>query len=120
MVKRCAWGQCTADDRYPDKLNGSYFLPFPKPKTQLEKCLRWIRACGRPHNQLNVELINKHRFVCSRVRIRITSKQFLSICSLRMYVCVQVCGGGGGGGDGRGGQRWSNCSMHDSSVIELF
>lgn len=39
---------------------------FPKPKTNLDKCMRWIKACGRPHEQLNVDRINKHKAVCSK------------------------------------------------------
>jgi len=26
----------------------STFIPFPKPKTNYEAYLRWIKACGRP------------------------------------------------------------------------
>ncbi|CAL8326239.1 unnamed protein product, partial [Arctogadus glacialis] len=36
------------------------------PKTQQERCLRWIKQCGRPHSQLNVTKINKHAYVCSK------------------------------------------------------
>ncbi|XP_070537595.1 uncharacterized protein [Ptychodera flava] len=66
MVKRCALGTCKSDERYLDPASSVFFIPFPKPKTQKEKCLRWIRACGRPHYQLNVENINKHKYVCSK------------------------------------------------------
>lgn len=67
MVLRCAWGTCNVDERYPDRLqNGVKLILFPKPKTNLEKCLRWIKACGRPHDQLNVQRINKHKAVCSK------------------------------------------------------
>jgi hypothetical protein len=70
MVKRCSWGLCNSDTRYPERLTGGVlFHPFPKPKTQLQKCLRWIKACGRPHHQLNVDIVNGnyHLFVCSKV-----------------------------------------------------
>lgn len=63
---RCAWGTCNADDRYPERLNGVGLILFPKPKTNCEKCLRWINACGRPHRQLNADRINKHKGVCSK------------------------------------------------------
>uniref|UniRef100_K1QZH1 THAP-type domain-containing protein n=1 Tax=Magallana gigas TaxID=29159 RepID=K1QZH1_MAGGI len=38
---------------------------------QLEKAKRWIRLCGRPHNQLNESILNergkaKHLYVCSK------------------------------------------------------
>ena len=67
MVLRCAWGTCNADERYPERLNGGRFILFPKPKTELEKCKRWIKNCGRPHEQLNLERVNKHKAVCSSV-----------------------------------------------------
>ncbi|XP_061680040.1 DNA-binding protein RFX2 isoform X4 [Syngnathoides biaculeatus] len=66
MVLRCAWGTCNSDERYPARLQGVRLILFPKPKTQLTKCLRWIKACGRPHAQLNVHNINKHKAVCSK------------------------------------------------------
>ncbi|XP_060604959.1 uncharacterized protein LOC132757648 [Ruditapes philippinarum] len=65
MVRRCAWGTCNADCRYPDKMIWVRFITFPNPKTQFEKCLRWIKACARPHEQLNVNRINKNKVVCS-------------------------------------------------------
>ncbi|KAI8484842.1 hypothetical protein Bbelb_374390 [Branchiostoma belcheri] len=40
--------------------------PCPKPKTRLEACMRWIKACGRPHWQLNVGKITKDTYVCSK------------------------------------------------------
>uniref|UniRef100_K1QTL4 THAP-type domain-containing protein n=1 Tax=Magallana gigas TaxID=29159 RepID=K1QTL4_MAGGI len=52
--------------RYPEKLMGAKFIPFPKPKSDLEKCLRWISCCRRPHAQLNVDKITKHTYVCSK------------------------------------------------------
>ncbi|XP_077989941.1 uncharacterized protein LOC144444401 [Glandiceps talaboti] len=67
MVKRCAWGLCTSDSRYPSRLvGGVYFVPFPKPKSNLEKCKRWIVLCGRPAHQLSVEKIDHHIYVCSK------------------------------------------------------
>ena len=33
-------------------------------------CLRWIKACGRPHEQLNVSRLNKHKAICSKVCCR--------------------------------------------------
>ncbi|KAK0143488.1 putative nuclease HARBI1 [Merluccius polli] len=67
MVKRCAWGTCNSDTRYPERLgDGIYFLPFPKPHLNRDKCLLWIKLCGRPQHQLNVEKINKDVYVCSK------------------------------------------------------
>eukprot|EP00105_Crassostrea_gigas_P022770 XP_011442409.1 PREDICTED: uncharacterized protein LOC105338826 isoform X1 [Crassostrea gigas] len=66
MVKHCSYGTCKSDSRYPEKLMGTKFIPFPKPKSDLEKCLRWISCCRRPHAQLNVDKITKHTYVCSK------------------------------------------------------
>ncbi|XP_061698895.1 ubiquitin thioesterase OTUB2-like isoform X2 [Syngnathoides biaculeatus] len=68
MVKRCSHGLCNSDDRYPERrVGGVRFVPFPKPKTQYEKCLRWIKLCGRPHHQLNPSNINRNTYVCTEV-----------------------------------------------------
>lgn len=73
MVKRCCWGTCNTDSRYPDRLQGGIvFIPFPKPGRNLEKAKRWIRLCGRPHYQLNEDILKergkaKHLYVCSKV-----------------------------------------------------
>lgn len=66
MVKHCSHGTCKSDSRYPAKLQGARFIPFVKPKTDLNKCLRWISLCRRPHTQLNVEKITKHTYICSK------------------------------------------------------
>ncbi|XP_062577807.1 uncharacterized protein LOC134239658 [Saccostrea cucullata] len=66
MVKTCAYGKCNSDTRYPERIQGVRFIPFPKPKTQKDKCLRWIRACGRPHYQLNESRIDRHTFICTK------------------------------------------------------
>ena len=69
MVKRCCWGTCNSDTRYPDRVQNVLFFPFPKPKTNIEVCMRWIKACGRPYDQLNVNKITKDTYVCSKVRM---------------------------------------------------
>ncbi|KAJ8307965.1 hypothetical protein KUTeg_009012 [Tegillarca granosa] len=67
MVKRCSHETCKTDDRYPDRLPGGVkFVPFPKPKTEYDKCLRWNKLCGRPHDQLNPTKINANRYVCTK------------------------------------------------------
>ena len=45
-------------------MNGVTFIPFPKPKTQLEKCQRWVRLCGRQY--FTVESIRKETYICSK------------------------------------------------------
>ncbi|KAJ8308109.1 hypothetical protein KUTeg_012983 [Tegillarca granosa] len=77
MVKRCSHGTCKTDDRYPDRLSGGVkFVPFPKPKTEYDKCLRWIRLCGRPHDQLNPTKINANRYVCTKMECTIISNNY--------------------------------------------
>ena len=58
MVKQCAWGTYNTDSRYPERLqNGVYFIPFPKPQRDKEKCVMWIRLCGRSEYQQNLSLL---------------------------------------------------------------
>ncbi|KAL5012385.1 hypothetical protein ScPMuIL_010936 [Solemya velum] len=45
---------------------GVFFIPFLKPKTQLEKCERWIKNCGRPKEQFNISRVTKDTFICSK------------------------------------------------------
>ncbi|XP_066534477.1 uncharacterized protein si:dkey-20i10.7 isoform X2 [Hoplias malabaricus] len=66
MVKRCAWGDCKSDTRYPNRVEGVVFYPFPKPKTNFQKCEQWIRLCGRPQHRLNIHTISKNTYVCSK------------------------------------------------------
>ncbi|XP_038062946.1 uncharacterized protein LOC119733458 [Patiria miniata] len=66
MVKICCYGTCKSDTRHPDPRHKVIFFPFPKTKSNREKCLRWIKACGRPHSDLNVYKINKDKYVCSK------------------------------------------------------
>ncbi|KAG5286449.1 hypothetical protein AALO_G00014980 [Alosa alosa] len=67
MPKRSAYGTCHSDTRYPERLEGGVcFFPFPKPKTQHERCLQWIKLCGRPHSQLNPTKTNKNTYICSK------------------------------------------------------
>ncbi|KAK6168658.1 hypothetical protein SNE40_019850 [Patella caerulea] len=72
MVKRCAWGTCNSDSRYPERLTGGItFIPFPKLGRTHDKVKRWIRLCGRPFEQLNEEILGerrkaKHLFVRSK------------------------------------------------------
>jgi len=44
-----------------------FFLPFPKPHLNRDKCLLWIKLCGRPQHQLNVDKLNKNGYICSKL-----------------------------------------------------
>lgn len=65
--KRCIYGQCKVDERYPERCIGVTFYPFPKPKTKQILCEMWIKMCGRPHEDLNKNKITKNFYVCSNV-----------------------------------------------------
>jgi hypothetical protein len=53
MVKRCAWGTCKSDSRYPERLLRKTegitvkFHRFPSEKKHKERREAWIRACCR-------------------------------------------------------------------------
>ena len=68
MVKHCSYGQCRSDSRHSDRphMQGVFFIPFPKPKSDIERCRLWVKRCGRPHTQLNVDKITKDVYVCSK------------------------------------------------------
>ena len=79
--KHCCYGLCNSDSRYPndDDMQGVFFIPFPKPppevvrrkyprraKKLLEKCIRWINACGRPREDFNIHRLRPHTYICSK------------------------------------------------------
>ena len=68
VVKHCCYGTCSNDSRYLDRegMEGVFFIPFPKPKTKLEQCLKWISLCGRPHKDFNVDKIHDYTYICSK------------------------------------------------------
>ena len=66
-VKHCAWGTCTSDSREKEKehMRNVKFYSFHKPDLQNDfcektiRCRNWIKACGRPHSQLNLQKIEQ-------------------------------------------------------------
>ena len=88
-------GEINADSRYPDWYPGVKFIPFAKPKRQLEKCLRWIKACGRPHSLLNVEKTHDWTYICSRVSgsstfcLKVEQPWLEWLCCMSVY-CVNI------------------------------
>ena len=66
-TKRCAWGTCSNDSRFPHLLkkntNGDevFFLHFPGSKYHGEKRRRWIQACHRGDGFV----CNKYSYICS-------------------------------------------------------
>lgn len=67
--KHCAWGTCKSGSRYPDKYPGVTFIAIVKPGRHgyhTERCLRWIKASGRPHEQLNIGKLTKHFYIYNK------------------------------------------------------
>lgn len=44
--------------------SGVCFIRFPDPVSNRERCLRWVRACGR--KDLTIESVNNKTFICSK------------------------------------------------------
>ena len=67
-TKHCCYGTCNSDSRYHDRprMEGVFFIPFPKPITKKEKCERWIRACGRAPDDFDTGKINRSTYICSK------------------------------------------------------
>jgi len=72
-TKHCCWGKCKSDSRYPDKLPKSlkelkesgkkFFILFPKPSQDIEKCKRWLVACSREF--FTVKNITRNTYICA-------------------------------------------------------
>jgi hypothetical protein len=54
MVKICCYGLCKSNSKKEPTIE---FLPFPKPKTNLEHAKRWVHLCGRPTFFFSIEKI---------------------------------------------------------------
>ena len=65
-TKHCCYGLCNSDSRYLDRpyMENVKWIPFPKPKRLLEKCQRWLRACGR--DDFTVGSVRKWTYICSK------------------------------------------------------
>ena len=75
LGKHCCYGQCKIDSQYRDQHPDVVLLSLPKALSKLEVCTEWIKACGRPHEQLNPDKITKHHYVCSKVMESFIVKQ---------------------------------------------
>ncbi|KAL5020003.1 hypothetical protein ScPMuIL_002895 [Solemya velum] len=65
-TRHCCYGICKSDSHYSDRdhMKDVSWIPFPKPRRSLEKCLRWIHACGRDH--FRVENVNRWTYICNK------------------------------------------------------
>ena len=43
-----------------------FFIPFPKPIAQREKCVKWIKAWGIPADDFNIMKIKRSTYICSK------------------------------------------------------
>ena len=66
--KHCCYGKCNSDSRYRSRedMQGVVFIPFPKPLTRRETCEKWIKACGRPADDFNLNKIKRSTYICSK------------------------------------------------------
>ena len=80
MVKRCTWGTCKSDTRYPDRLKKAdgtvvSFYSFPNAKKAFERREIWIRACCRGE-----------KFVCTKDSYKISFRRLFCL-SLLVALC---------------------------------
>jgi hypothetical protein len=61
MVKICCYGLCKCNSKKEPTIE---FLPFPKPKTNLERAKRWVHLCGRPTFFFSIEKITSRTYIC--------------------------------------------------------
>lgn len=65
--KSCVYGSCESRQSVRTKLvpgaPGVFFIKFPSPITQSEKCSRWVNACGRTDFSKND--VKRSSYVCS-------------------------------------------------------
>ncbi len=67
-TKHCGWGTCNSDSRYSHKehMKNVTFFTFPNAQKKKDECLEWIKACGRPAEDLNLDKITRYHYVCSK------------------------------------------------------
>ena len=80
MVKRCTWGTCKSDTRYPDRLKKAdgtvvSFYSFPNAKKASKRREIWIRACCRGE-----------KFVCTKDSYKISFRRLFCL-SLLVALC---------------------------------
>ncbi|XP_053402864.1 uncharacterized protein LOC128558078 [Mercenaria mercenaria] len=64
-TKHCAYGKCNSDSRYLDRpeMKDVFFIRFPKPGKDFEKCVRWVKACSR--KGFDETWVKKDTYICS-------------------------------------------------------
>jgi len=71
MVKRCAWGICNTDTRFPESLEGGIrFFPSQN-RSQILTSVVFGLNCMDVLSQLNPSKINKHIFLASNLTVKL-------------------------------------------------
>ena len=65
-TRHCCYGLCRSDSRYKDRdfMENVSWIVFPKPHRDMEKCKKWVHACGRAN--FTAEKVNKWTYICSK------------------------------------------------------
>lgn len=64
--KRCVYSLCTNSVSSKDCDKSVRYFPFPRPKKDIDKCKRWVSACGRYDNLLEISKLNRYtHYLCS-------------------------------------------------------
>ena len=70
-MSQCTWKLCNSDSKYNKKSKKARpsmvdvsIIRFPKPKTNLERCTAWIKACGR---KIFTEIHYVVQLVCNNI-----------------------------------------------------
>lgn len=66
VVKHCAWGDCRSDNRYSFKENmqGVDFVKFPSKHTDVDRCKKWVKACGRAN--FTLDKVTRDTYICTK------------------------------------------------------
>ena len=108
MVKRCAWGTCNSDSRYPERLLTEEglavrFHSFPPQKKQNERRQRWILSWRRGDDFVSNFYICSLHFVGKQGQPRIILIQYqpwkgtyvmltllFTLCDISQYTCFTI------------------------------
>ena len=74
MIVKCYFGECRSDSRHSDweSMKGVFFSYVPKPKTQPEKCAKWVQAYSR--KDLRVHDVKKDAYICTLHFVRLRTE----------------------------------------------
>lgn len=66
VVKHCACGDCRSDNRYSFKENmqGVDFVKFSSKHTDVDRCKKWFKACGRAN--FTLDKVTRDTYICTK------------------------------------------------------